>query len=150
MSEDELPDIGPMDTSGLDNAAIPETGSGEDQLPSLSDDEPFEPLEAMSAFGDIGDIAGASEPEQPKSGAKAGSLAALQNIPVKVEAILGKVKMPIAELVDLGHGSVVDLDRRIGDPVDILVNDRLIARGEVVLVEEQLGVTVTEIVRQEG
>jgi len=143
VNEDELPDIGPMDTSEMG-------AGGDDHLPSLAGDDAFEPMEAMSAFGDIGDIAGMAEPERPRSDTKAGSLAALQNIPVKVEAVLGKVKMPIAELVELGQGSVVDLDRRIGDPVDILVNDRLIARGEVVLIEEQLGVTVTEIVRQES
>lgn len=77
-------------------------------------------------------------------------LEALFDVPVKVQAILGRARMPIGDLLQLGVGSVVELDRRVGEPVDIFVNNRLIARGEVVLVENALGVTLTEIVRGDG
>jgi flagellar motor switch protein FliN/FliY len=70
-------------------------------------------------------------------------------VPVKVQAVLGRARMPVGELLHLTSGTVVELDRRVGEPVDIFVNDRLIARGEVVLIDNALGVTLTEIVRQD-
>jgi len=76
-------------------------------------------------------------------------LEAVHDVPVKVQAVLGRARMPIGELLHLGAGTVVELDRRVGEPVDIFVNDRLIARGEVVLIDNALGVTLTEIVRAE-
>lgn len=74
-------------------------------------------------------------------------LEAVHDVPVRVQAVLGRARMPIGELLQLGAGTVVELDRRVGEPVDIFVNDRLIARGEVVLIDNALGVTLTEIVR---
>lgn len=76
-------------------------------------------------------------------------LEAVHDVPVKVQAVLGRARMPIGDLLHLGAGTVVELDRRVGEPVDIFVNDRLIARGEVVLIDNALGVTLTEIVRAE-
>jgi flagellar motor switch protein FliN/FliY len=60
---------------------------------------------------------------------------------------LGHVRVPVGELLTIGPGVVLELDRKVGEAIDILVNDRLVARGEVVLVEDRLGVTMTEIVR---
>ncbi|GBR70404.1 flagellar motor switch protein FliN [Gluconobacter kanchanaburiensis] len=77
-------------------------------------------------------------------------LGAIYNIPVTVSAVLGRSAMPISQLLRLGRGAVVELDRKIGDPIDILVNNRLIARGEVVMVDEtRLGVTMTEIIKSD-
>jgi flagellar motor switch protein FliN len=66
---------------------------------------------------------------------------------VKVSAILGRSKMPIGDLLKLSPGTVLELDRKVGEAIDIFVNDRLVARGEVVLVEDKLGVTMTEILK---
>jgi flagellar motor switch protein FliN/FliY len=55
--------------------------------------------------------------------------------------------MEVSELLKLGKGTIVELDRKVGEAIDIYVNDRLVARGEVVLVEERLGVTMTEIIK---
>lgn len=74
-------------------------------------------------------------------------LEAIYDIPVTVSAVLGTSKMRIHQLLKLGRGAVVELDRKVGEAVDIYVNDRLVARGEVVIVEEKLGVTMTEIVK---
>jgi flagellar motor switch protein FliN/FliY len=57
--------------------------------------------------------------------------------------------MDVSELLKLGPGAVLELDRKVGEAIDIYVNDRLVARGEVVLVEEKLGVTMTEIIKGE-
>jgi len=74
-------------------------------------------------------------------------LAAVYDVPVTVQAVLGKSAMEVSELLKLGKGTVVELDRKVGEAIDIYVNDRLVARGEVVLVEERLGVTMTEIIK---
>lgn len=77
-------------------------------------------------------------------------LEAVYDIPVVVSAVLGRVSMPINQLLKLGRGAVVELDRRLGEPIEIYVNNRLVARGEVVMVDdERLGVTMTEIVKSE-
>jgi flagellar motor switch protein FliN/FliY len=77
-------------------------------------------------------------------------LEAVYDIPVVVSAVLGRVSMPINQLLKLGRGAVVELDRRLGEPIEIYVNNRLVARGGVVMVdEERLGVTMTEIVKSD-
>ena len=92
------------------------------------------------------DFDAAPEREAPGAGTPE-ELEAVHDVPVKVQAVLGRTRMPVGELLQLGPGHVLELDRRVGEPVDIFVNDRLIARGEVVLIDGALGVTLTEIVR---
>ena len=77
----------------------------------------------------------------------AADLEAVFDVPVKVSAVLGRSRMEVGELLKLGPGAVLELDRKVGEAIDIYVNDRLIARGEVVLVEDKLGVTMTEIIK---
>src|SRR5947208_7907034 len=72
---------------------------------------------------------------------------AIYDIPVQVSAVLGKATMQVSQLLKLGRGAVVELDRKVGEAIDIYVNNRLVARGEVVVVDERLGVTMTEIVK---
>jgi flagellar motor switch protein FliN/FliY len=92
--------------------------------------------------------AGQGDAEQ--AGARPRDLEAVYDIPVVVSAVLGRVSMPINQLLKLGRGAVVELDRRLGEPIEIYVNNRLVARGEVVMVdEERLGVTMTEIVKSD-
>ena len=79
----------------------------------------------------------------------AADLEAVFDVPVKVSAVLGRARMEVGELLRLGPGAVLELDRKVGEAIDIYVNDRLVARGEVVLVEEKLGVTMTEIIKAE-
>lgn len=79
--------------------------------------------------------------------AGATGLEAVHEVPVKVQAVLGRSRMPIGDLLRLKSGMVVELDRRVGEPVDVFVNNRLIARGEVVMIDNSLGVTLTEIIR---
>ncbi|MDP4796531.1 MAG: flagellar motor switch protein FliN [Rhodospirillales bacterium] len=76
-------------------------------------------------------------------------LEAVYDIPVMVSAVLGKTTMPVSALLKLGRGAVVELDRKVGEAIDIYVNNRLVARGEVVVVEDRLGVTMTEIIKTE-
>ena len=77
----------------------------------------------------------------------AGELEAVYDIPVQVSAVLGKSRMQVSNLMKLGRGAVVELDRKVGEAIDIYVNNRLVARGEVVVVDERLGITMTEIIK---
>lgn len=79
--------------------------------------------------------------------AGAADLEPVYDVPVTVSAVLGRSKMEVSELLAMESGKVIELDRKVGEAVDIFVNGRLIARGEVVLVEGKLGVTMTEILR---
>ncbi|WP_298742767.1 flagellar motor switch protein FliN [uncultured Brevundimonas sp.] len=76
-------------------------------------------------------------------------LAPVFDVPVNISAVLGKAHMSVAQLLKLNRGSVLELDRKVGEAIDIFVNNRLVARGEVVVVEDRLGVTMTEIIKTE-
>jgi len=88
----------------------------------------------------------APEPEGPTT-RSAADLEAVFDVPVQVSAVLGRARMQINDLLKIGPGTVLELDRKVGEAIDIYVNNRLVARGEVVLVEEKLGVTMTEIIK---
>jgi len=76
-------------------------------------------------------------------------VSAIYDIPVQISAVLGRSTMQVSQLLKLGRGAVVELDRKVGEAIDIYVNNRLVARGEVVVVEDKLGVTMTEIVKSD-
>lgn len=79
----------------------------------------------------------------------ANDVTAIYDIPVQISAVLGRSSMKVSQLLKLGRGAVVELDRKVGEAIDIYVNNRLVARGEVVVVEDRLGITMTEIVKSE-
>jgi flagellar motor switch protein FliN/FliY len=106
---------------------------------------PLPDLNAADAMA-MGDV-GYNDDEQTTR--IAADLEAVFDVPVQVSAVLGRSKMDVGELLKLGPGTVLELDRRVGEAIDIYVNNRLVARGEVVLVEEKLGVTMTEIIKAE-
>jgi flagellar motor switch protein FliN len=92
-------------------------------------------------------------PEQAASAGDAASgapnLDTILAIPVTVQVVLGTTTMPVARLMKLGRGAIISLDQKVGDPVNVLVNGRVVARGEVVVVDEtssRFGVSLTEIV----
>jgi len=101
------------------------------------------PLEELGGSSIV--LAGnGGEPEESKIAA---DLAPVFDVPVNISAVLGKAHMSVADLLKLGPGSILELDRKVGEAIDIYVNNRLVARGEVVVVEERLGVTMTEIIK---
>ena len=113
-----------------------------------TDDIPLPNLKGGSGF-DLGFADGAQPTvaDDPPSGKIAQDLEHVFDVPVNVSAVLGRTRLEIGELLRLGPGTVLELDRRVGEAIDIFVNDRLVARGEVVLVEDRLGVTMTEIIK---
>jgi flagellar motor switch protein FliN/FliY len=74
-------------------------------------------------------------------------LEAVFDVPVRISVVLGRARIPVASLLKLDVGTVVELDRQVGEAVEIFINERLVARGEIVLVDNRLGVTMTEIVK---
>ena len=113
-------------------------GNDEVDLPDLSHEASVRDPAAL-LNGD-----NASDNEVKRS---AQDLEAVFDVPVTVSAVLGKSSMEVSHLLKLGKGTIVELDRKVGEAIDIYVNDRLVARGEVVLVEDRLGVTMTEIIK---
>lgn len=101
------------------------------------------PVPADGGLEDLEDIP-TDVPDKPRSAA---DLEAVYDIPVQVSAVLGKSSMQVNQLLKLGRGAVVELDRKVGEAIDIYVNNRLVARGEVVVVEDRLGITMTEIIK---
>ncbi len=77
----------------------------------------------------------------------AADLSTVFDVPVNISAVLGKSSMSVADLLQLTQGSILELDRKVGEAIDIYVNNRLMARGEVVIVDDRLGVTMTEIIK---
>ena len=107
----------------------------------MGDEENLELAELQGTEGQPPDAGDASRPGNAKD------LDAVYDIPVQVSAVLGRTSMQVSQLLKLGRGAVVELDRKVGEAIDIYVNNRLVARGEVVVVEDRLGVTMTEIIK---
>ncbi len=100
---------------------------------------------ALEEFQEMGNTPGVDD-----DGEKAAAdLAPVFDVPVNISAVLGRSYMSVQQLLKLGQGSVLELDRKVGEAIDIYVNNRLVARGEVVVVDDRLGVTMTEIIKSE-
>jgi flagellar motor switch protein FliN/FliY len=115
----------------------------------MSDDDnkvPLPDLEGGSEMQTLADAGALAPTETDSVNRGAADLEAVFDVPVQVSAVLGRARMVVGELLKLGPGAVLELDRKVGEAIDIYVNNRLVARGEVVLVEDKLGVTMTEII----
>lgn len=112
-----------------------------------------DPQDAKSdlSLSEIADPNAGKEDDNPYTigEAMASDVTAIYDIPVQISAVLGRSNMKVSQLLKLGRGAVVELDRKVGEAIDIYVNNRLVARGEVVVVEDRLGITMTEIVKSE-
>jgi flagellar motor switch protein FliN/FliY len=120
----------------------PQTSGENIDWQDLSDD-------AQAATEEAGGDAAPADDVNDTQARGAVDLEAVFDIPVRVSAVLGKTSLQVSQLLKLGQGAVVELDRKVGEAIDIYVNNRLVARGEVVLVDERLGVTMTEIVKDD-
>jgi flagellar motor switch protein FliN len=156
--------LGPGDVQHLRNtsfgeAAFAETGWPENALPAdeLLRQAEQQLADAMSTHGDFHEAAPtagkafpfASFDPAPATGAASGlSLEALGDIELDVTLELGRAEVTIEELLQLREGSVVPLDKAAGDPIDILANGRLVARGEVIVVDDKFGVRICEVISQ--
>jgi flagellar motor switch protein FliN/FliY len=106
-------------------------------------------LQQFDEHGGDGAAPAAGGGSDGADGRKSQELDAVYEVPVQVSAVLGRATMEVSQLLKLGRGAVVELDRKVGEAIDIYVNNRLVARGEVVVVDDRLGVTMTEIVKSD-
>ena len=135
MADQDKTEIDEMAAAMAEQAAAEETDAALD-------------LDDLMAGSDAGnELLSVEETIEPMRNAK--DLEAVYDIPVQLSAVLGKASMQVSQLLKLGRGAVVELDRKVGEAIDIYVNNRLVARGEVVVVEERLGVTMTEIIKSD-
>ncbi len=136
MSDDETPEDNDVSQDAIDDIfgddAAGDTG-GAMNLQEIDDPDQEQNDESPYNYG---------EP-------MAQDVTAIYDIPVQISAVLGRSTMQVSQLLKLGRGAVVELDRKVGEAIDIYVNNRLVARGEVVVVEDKLGVTMTEIVKSD-
>ncbi len=137
MAEEKEFELNELDDPSAAAAETPADGADDAEG---GDEAPAPPPQPTDSRGlpEVGDL--------PRS---AKDLEAVYDIPVQVTAVLGKTTMQVSQLLKLGRGAVIELDRKVGEAIDIYVNNRLVARGEVVVVEERLGVTMTEIIKTE-
>jgi len=75
------------------------------------------------------------------------NITAIYDVPVQVSAVLGRATMPVNQLLKLSRGAVIELDRKVGESIDVFVNNRLVARGEIIVMDQHLGITMTEIIK---
>jgi len=113
----------------------------------MSEDDPKVPLPDLENGGQMVPDSASLVPDSEPVTRSAADLEAVFDVPVRVSAVLGRARMEVGELLRMGPGTVLELDRKVGEAIDIYVNNRLVARGEVVLVEDKLGVTMTEIIK---
>lgn len=109
-------------------------------------DEDDVPTDTSVTFEDMATAAARDGHEVPGE-KSAADLEAVFDVPVRISVVLGRTRVPVADLLRMDVGTVVELDRQVGEAVEIFVNERLVARGEIVLVENRLGVTMTEIIK---
>lgn len=139
MSDDQKPDD-KTPTSPKDTGKKPAKDT-------VSSPDPTPRDEGITKNADTTSLQEDNTEDTETLGSAYGDLSAVYNVPVQVSAVLGRTHMPVNQLLKLGRGAVVELDRRIGEAIDIFVNNKLVARGEVVVVDDRLGITMTEIIK---
>lgn len=166
---DETEDTGanteaPEAAESTEAPAAPEADGGDEMAAAMEEQAAEESAEAsadggepaagsdssveLEELGGTSATADAGEPGDDEQAVhSAAELEPVYDVPVNVQAVLGKAHLEVSQLLKLGPGAIVELDRKVGEAIDIYVNDRLVARGEVILVEDHLGVTMTEIIK---
>lgn len=126
--------------------------SNQGDVDNMFDEAPAKPEGSelnLSEIDDADELKGNDGASYDIGEPMANDVTAIYDIPVNVSAVLGRTTMQVSQLLKLGRGAVIELDRKVGEAIDIYVNNRLVARGEVVVVEDRLGITMTEIVKSE-
>ncbi|MGB0909858.1 MAG: flagellar motor switch protein FliN [Nitrospirales bacterium] len=130
-----------MDVEAAMAAALADEAASNPPAQAVSAPPPADPPSVpQPTLGVSGDASGSQEWDL--------SLDRIMDIPLVISAQLGSAKMVIKELLQLGPGSVVELDKLAGEPLEVLVNEKLVARGEVVMVNEKFGIRLTDVVSQ--
>jgi flagellar motor switch protein FliN/FliY len=138
MAEDDLTDLADQIASELEAGDAGEGGG--DDGGGLAD--------LLGGGDDGGPRGGSVKAPVDRSETRSRNLDLILDIPLKVTVELGRTRMVVSDLLNLGQGSVVELNKLAGEPMEVLVNDKLVARGEAVVVNEKFGVRLTDIISQ--
>ena len=130
------------DVKQADAADAADAAGGGDEAPPAA-------AEGDAAAAGKGDDAPAGDAGDAGDADAGGEADAVYDVPVEVTAVLGTATMKVSQLLKLGRGAVVQLDRMVGETIDLHANNRLIARGDVVVIDDRLGVTMTEIIKSD-
>lgn len=142
----------PADSGGTDNA---EADNGQEGAGDPDQDAMMAEWEAMAAEGEDEEQEAAEPASEPVSDPAAGEqpavkMPAIHEVSLEAYAILGTASMPVSQLLRMGRGAVVELETGLGDEIEMRINDQLVAKGEVVVVEDRIAIEITEIVKREG
>ncbi len=150
MADDEKLNLDELPADAVPEGDDPMAAAmaGDPMAAAMAAEDPM--AAAMAGDPKAAEMAASSDGGGPPEEDPTKGLEAIFDIPVQVSAVLGKATMQVNQLLKLGRGAVVELDRKVGEAVDIYVNNRLVARGEVVIVDERLGVTMTEIIKSDA
>lgn len=146
-NEKEKPDANPADRENIESASprgVQEQGTQNTKARSVERSEAAPNRQEQTKT-----FQSTTEAYPGASTGESGNIALLLDVPLDVSVELGRTKIAIRDVLQLVPGSVIELDKLIGEPVDLIVNDRLIARGEVVVLDENFGVRITDIVNTE-
>lgn len=155
--EDEKKTGTPAEEGSVEESAQADNGgaeNGEEGSGDPDQDAMMAEWEAMAAEGDEGE-AEEEAAEAPSDTAAGGDLPAVKlpaihEVSLEAYAILGTASMPVSQLLRMGRGAVVELETGLGDEIEMRINDQLVAKGEVVVVEDRIAIEITEIVKREG
>lgn len=150
MPDDE--DKQELETAEAEGASEDAAADAEEE--DVDQDAMMAEWEAMAAEGDE-DEAGAGEDGADEGGNAAVALAgqrtpAIHEVSLEAYAILGTASMPVSQLLRMGRGAVVELETGLGDEIEMRINDQLVAKGEVVVVEDRIAIEITDIVKRES
>ena len=136
LEENASVEDSPAEDTPAEEASAEDASGGEESAEDILAEIPEDDQDGFDGVEDSDDVTRTAR-----------DLSAVYDVPVQVSAVLGKATMRVSQLLKLGRGAVVELDRKVGEAIDIYVNNRLVARGEIVVVDERLGVTMTEIIK---
>jgi len=140
---DDMDDLGDIDFSPIGDNSV-----NEDKIKATTQTEEADNISTNSIASELEEMnVSNSEIKEFEEDKAAEDLETVFDVPVRVSVVLGRAKMPVSKLLKMDVGTVVELDRQVGEPIDIFINDRLVSRGEIVLIEGKLGVTMTEIIK---
>ena len=124
----------------------PELMSEEPETPDQAAEDQDTGQQEEPLMTDAEQVPEPEAPSQERSQPGTENLDVVLDLELTAAALLGGVEMPIGQILSLTPGSIIEMDRPVDEPIDLLVNDKLVARGEVVVVDEKFGVRITEVV----
>lgn len=108
-----------------------------------------EPAKEQTPQATIDSMADALKTRQNFTSGEDMDLDTIEDVPVEITVVLGETTITVDDLLKMGKGAIIELDKKVGEPVELYVNERCVAKGEIVIVDNKIGVTMTEIIKND-